>query len=59
MRGDEWYKFNDGGLITEIRAYYACPSLEGVAKHEIGDYPYQQNGYPTALPKDALKARRA
>ena len=59
LRGDEWYRFDDNGLITEIRAYYACPAQEGVARHEIGDYPYQENGYPTTLPKDALKARRA
>ena len=27
LRGDEWYKFDDRGLITEIRAYYACPPM--------------------------------
>ena len=57
LRGDEWYRFDEDGLITEIRAYYACPAQEGVAKHEIGDYPYEPNGYPMALPNEALRAR--
>ena len=25
LRGDEWYKFSERGLISEIRAYYASP----------------------------------
>ena len=25
LRGAEWYEFDDDGLITEIRAYYASP----------------------------------
>ena len=25
LRGDEWYKFSERGLIREIRAYYASP----------------------------------
>ena len=57
LRGDEWYRFNEKGLITEIRAYYACPTHEDVAKHEIGDFPYEQRGYPMTLPRDALEAR--
>jgi len=46
LRGDEWYRFNAAGLITEIRAYYACPAQPGVAKHEIAEYPYAALGYP-------------
>ncbi|MGH8597218.1 MAG: nuclear transport factor 2 family protein, partial [Gammaproteobacteria bacterium] len=46
LRGDEWYRFTEQGLITEIRAYYACPAQAGVAVHEIGEYPYHARGYP-------------
>jgi hypothetical protein len=57
LRGDEWYRFDNNGLITEIRAYYACPAQENIPRHEIGDYPYEENGYPMALPKGGLRAR--
>ena len=57
LRGDEWYRFDDNGLITEIRAYYACPAQKDIARQEIGDYPYEENEYPVTLPKNALKAR--
>ena len=57
LRGDEWYRFDDNGLITEIRAYYACPAQKDSARHEIGDYPYESNGYPMTSPEDALRAR--
>lgn len=48
LRGDEWYRFDERGLITEIRAYYACPAQAGVARHEIAEYPYAARGYPLA-----------
>ncbi|MSR14591.1 MAG: nuclear transport factor 2 family protein [Gammaproteobacteria bacterium] len=46
LRGDEWYRFDENGLIIEIRAYYACPAQRGVAVHEIAEYPYAAFGYP-------------
>lgn len=58
LRGDEWYKFDDRGLITEIRAYYACPTHDGVAKHEIGGFDYAGEGYPLDLPEAAKRAGR-
>jgi ketosteroid isomerase-like protein len=51
LRGDEWYVFDQDGLITEIRAYYACPAATDPARnHEIGDFPYAELGYPLAPP---------
>lgn len=51
LRGDEWYIFNENGLIKEIRAYYACPAATNPAfNHEIGDFPYAELGYPLAPP---------
>ncbi|HWM29941.1 MAG TPA: hypothetical protein VNQ14_15875, partial [Woeseiaceae bacterium] len=51
LRGDEWYVFNEDGLIREIRAYYACPAAtEPARSHEIGDFPYAGLGYPLVPP---------
>jgi ketosteroid isomerase-like protein len=58
LRGDEWYRFNDAGLITEIRAYYACPSTDSAARYEIGGFDYETAGYPLAAPAEALAAGR-
>ncbi len=39
LRGDEWYVFSTAGLISEIRAYYACPTATSpVRTHELGDF---------------------
>lgn len=46
LRGDEWYRFSDRGLITEIRAYYACPAPDESRSYELGDFPYRERGYP-------------
>ena len=52
LRGDEWYIFSPAGLITEIRAYYACPTTTGAPKrHYLGDFEYEQRGYPMAPPE--------
>jgi hypothetical protein len=52
LRGDEWYIFSDDGLIKEIRAYYACPPPQGeIRSHELGDFAYEQRGYPTSPPE--------
>lgn len=51
LRGDEWYLFSKRGLISEIRAYYACPpSTTEKRSHEIGDLDYQSRGYPMKPP---------
>ncbi|MGD9600941.1 MAG: nuclear transport factor 2 family protein [Gammaproteobacteria bacterium] len=50
LRGDEWYRFDDSGLISEIRAYYACPAQAGATRHEIAEYPYGELGYPLSPP---------
>ncbi len=51
LRGDEWYEFSSGGLITEIRAYYSCPSSTDVIRsHELGDFNYESLGYPMSPP---------
>lgn len=51
LRGDEWYVFDEDGLISEIRAYYACPAATDPARsHEIGDFPYAELGYALTPP---------
>lgn len=51
LRGDEWYVFSPAGLITEIRAYYACPtSTDVIQSHEMGDFDYEGLGYPLNPP---------
>jgi len=51
LRGDEWYRFSEAGLITEIRAYYACPSSANpIVTHELGDFKYESLGYPMSPP---------
>jgi ketosteroid isomerase-like protein len=51
LRGDEWYEFSPAGLITEIRAYYACPPALEKRTHELGDFAYATRGYPQAPPR--------
>jgi hypothetical protein len=52
LRGDEWYRFSERGLITEIRAYYACPTIpEPSQSHELGDIDYAARGFPMQPPK--------
>ena len=57
LRGAEWYHLDDAGLITELRAYYACPTHEGVAVHQIGEFPYAERGYSTEPPAETLARR--
>ena len=47
LRGAEWYRFDSEDLITEIRAYYACPLTTPTAPHELGDFDYAGRGYST------------
>ena len=58
LRGDEWYRFDENGLITEIKAYYACPSPDGSATYEIAEFDYANGGYPLAPPDRALDPTR-
>jgi ketosteroid isomerase-like protein len=47
LRGDEWYVFDQGsGLIREIRAYYASPQAQDLARLELAGFPYAERGYP-------------
>jgi ketosteroid isomerase-like protein len=50
LRGDEWYRFTRDGLISEIRAYYACPATTGRVVFELGGYDYSGRGYPLEPP---------
>lgn len=51
LRGDEWYVFSKDGLISEIRAYYACPPATAEPRsHELGGFAYAALGYPLTPP---------
>lgn len=50
LRGDEWYRFSERGLIQEIRAYYASPQDRGLSVLELGGFDYAGRGYPTKAP---------
>ncbi|MES2237374.1 MAG: nuclear transport factor 2 family protein [Pseudomonadota bacterium] len=52
LRGDEWYRFTEDGLIIEIRAYYAAPTHAGVIEHRIGGFDYAGRGYPLLKPEN-------
>jgi hypothetical protein len=52
LRGDEWYLFSPGGLIAEIRAYYASPQDPSLPRLELGGFDYAGRGYPMAPPED-------
>lgn len=47
VRGAEWYVF-EGGLIREIRAYYASPVDKAVPVNELVDFDYAARGYHLA-----------
>jgi hypothetical protein len=50
LRGDEWYRFEPNGLISEIRAYYATPQDPSLTVHELGGYDYAGLGYALSAP---------
>ena len=50
LRGDEWYIFSKGGLIQEIRAYYASPQDPSLESLELGGFNYAGRGYPLKAP---------
>ncbi len=55
LRGDEWYCFDAAGLITEIRAYYACPAGGAGERFELGGYDYPGRGYPLRAPAEPAR----
>ncbi|HTW37162.1 MAG TPA: nuclear transport factor 2 family protein [Steroidobacteraceae bacterium] len=48
LRGDEWYLFSAGGLIEEIRAYYAAPQDPAMQRLELAGFDYAGRGYTMA-----------
>ena len=55
IRGSEWYEFDQEGLITVIKAYYASPRDLAREANELAGYPYAELGYPMAAPDPAPK----
>jgi hypothetical protein len=53
VRGAEWYEFDEDGLITVIKAYYASPRDRALPENELDGYPYRELGYPTSAPDEA------
>jgi len=53
IRGAEWYEFNDEGLITSIRAYYASPRDKEHKISELEGFPYALKGYAVVPPDEA------
>lgn len=48
IRGAEWYEFDEAGLITVIKAYYASPKDSSLRANELDGYPYAEFGYAMA-----------
>jgi hypothetical protein len=53
VRGAEWYEFDEDGLITVIKAYYASPRDKNLVANELDGYPYAELGYAMAAPDEA------
>ena len=53
VRGAELYEFDEAGLITVIKAYYASPRDRSTPANELDGYPYADLGYPIAPPDEA------
>ena len=53
IRGAEWYEFDEDGLITVIKAYYASPRDRNRTANELDGYPYAELGYPMTAPDEA------
>jgi hypothetical protein len=53
IRGAEWYEFDEEGLITVIKAYYASPRDRTLEANELAGYPYEDLGYPMSAPDEA------
>lgn len=53
VRGAEWYEFDEAGLITVIKAYYASPRDRSLPANELAGYPYAELGYAMSPPSEA------
>lgn len=51
IRGAEWYEFDAGGLLTNIRAYYASPRDKERKRNELEGFPYAALGFPLGPPE--------
>ncbi|MFE6778216.1 nuclear transport factor 2 family protein [Streptomyces sp. NPDC057702] len=47
LRGVEIYRFNDAGLIDEVRIYYAARRDESTPANELEGFPYAERGFAT------------
>jgi ketosteroid isomerase-like protein len=50
LRGAEFFRFDDDGRISEIRAYYACPPASADVSYELGDFDYFERGIAVDAP---------
>jgi len=53
IRGAEWYEFDEDGLITVIRAYYASSRDASRKVNELEGFPYEAKGFPLQPPDEA------
>lgn len=53
IRGAEWYEFDEKGLLTVIRAYYASPRDKERKANELEGFPYAAQGFPIVPPDQA------
>ncbi|MER0245385.1 nuclear transport factor 2 family protein [Streptomyces sp. HSW2009] len=47
LRGVEVYRFDEAGLIDEVRIYYASRRDDSVSTNELAGYPYAERGFAT------------
>ncbi|MFH8988118.1 nuclear transport factor 2 family protein [Streptomyces sp. NPDC017940] len=47
LRGTEVYRFDDAGLIDEVRIYYASRRDDTVPANELEGFPYAERGFAT------------
>jgi hypothetical protein len=50
LRGSEWFRFSQCGLIQESRAYFAAAPDRQLAAAELADFDYAGRGYGQGLP---------
>ena len=51
IRGAEWYEFDENGLMTVIRAYYASPRDKERKTNELEGFPYEAKGFSMTPPE--------
>ncbi|MGA4838430.1 nuclear transport factor 2 family protein [Streptomyces sp. G45] len=47
LRGAEVYRFDESGLIDEVRIYYASRRDDTIATNELEGFPYAERGFAT------------